>query len=58
MKKIIKVTDKDIGRKVIYDPGYKIEEGIITSFNDTYVFVRYGSDTNSKATYYRDLRYL
>lgn len=53
----IKVTKKDIGRLVIYNPGYKTEEGVITSFNDTYVFVRYGSEVQSKATYYRDLKY-
>lgn len=38
----------DIGRKVIYTgnryPGGKIEEGVITSFNEHTVFVRYGAD--------------
>lgn len=58
MKKIIKLTKKDIGRKVIYDSGYKIEEGVITSFNDKYVFVRYGSAIHPQPTYYRDLRFL
>jgi hypothetical protein len=33
----------DIGRKVVYRDrtGWKVEEGVITSFNDTCVFVRY-----------------
>lgn len=44
-----------IGRRVIYKP-YKncssknTEYGIITSVNSRFVFVRYGSDINSKAT--------
>lgn len=44
-----------IGQKVVYraphgpftEPG---DEGVITSVNARYVFVRYGSDTGSKAT--------
>jgi hypothetical protein len=53
-----------IGRKVIYevtpwDGGYPaLDEGVITSVNDHYVFVRYGSDTHSKATYPGDLRWM
>ena len=41
-----------IGRKVVYRDrtGWKVEEGVITSFNDTCVFVRYGADTGSRAT--------
>lgn len=58
MKEKIIVTKEDVGRKVIYDPGYKTEEGVITSFNDHYVFVRYGSDVQSKATNYSDLKYV
>jgi hypothetical protein len=50
----------DIGRKVVYrDPGgWKVEEGAITSFNDTCVFVRYGADTGSKGTRREDLEWL
>ena len=44
-----------VGQKVIYraphvrsdQPG---EEGVITSVSGQFVFVRYGSDTHSKAT--------
>jgi hypothetical protein len=42
------------GRAVIYHPYAPdldpVEEGVITSVNDRYVFVRYGSDKGSKAT--------
>lgn len=45
-----------IGNKVVYrashvkrtEPG---EEGVITSVNDRFVFVRYGPDTTAKATH-------
>ncbi len=49
----------DIGRRVIYrDPrGQKIEEGIITSFNPQYVFVRYGRANISAATRREDLEW-
>lgn len=40
-----------IGSKVIYRTAYgRTEEGVITSVNASYVFVRYGSDVTSKAT--------
>lgn len=50
----------NIGRKVIYIPfdakdrGLQ-ETGVITSVNNKYCFVRYGSDINSKATNPNDL---
>jgi hypothetical protein len=53
-----------IGKAVIYRPdddgSYKptarrAEQGIVTSVNDVWVFVRYGSDHHSKATAPRDL---
>lgn len=50
-----------IGRRVVYvpfagcDPGQH-EIGIITSTNNRFVFVRYGSDINSKATSPEDLQ--
>lgn len=49
-----------VGRKVTYvpfegcDPSLH-EHGVITSVNDKYAFVRYGSDVNSKATRPEDL---
>lgn len=46
----------DIGRKVLYRARHgAIEEGIIAAFNSEYVFVRYGSDTGSKATKREDI---
>jgi hypothetical protein len=48
----------DIGQLVIYDNGCDPhEEGVITSWNDTYIFVRYGSDIHSKATKPEHLRF-
>jgi len=44
-----------IGDGVVYypDPGIpseRAEQGVITSVNDAWVFVRYGDNTGSKAT--------
>ena len=39
--------EDDIGRAVVGNRG-KLEEGVITSFNDHSVFVRYGADLHSK----------
>lgn len=60
---MIEPTEADIGRKVVYRergdfPGRKIEEGVITSINDHYVFVRYGSGTTSAATQRADLEWI
>lgn len=44
------IQNDDVGRKVIYRPAHgDIEEGVITSFNSSYVFVRFGNDVTSKA---------
>ena len=43
----------EIGNYVIYFPiknSVANEVGVITSFNDNYIFVRYGYDKHSKAT--------
>ena len=59
---MIKLTEKDIGRSVIYTgnryPGGKTEEGVITSLNDHSVFVRYGADKHSKGTSRSDLEWV
>ena len=57
------IKDAEVGRKVIYTPyrgcDAKLkEEGVITSFNKKYIFVRYGSQTASLATEPSDLKYL
>lgn len=55
----IQPTEADIGRKVIYRepgdfPGAKVEYGRITSFNDRFVFVRYGQHTSTSAATSRE----
>jgi hypothetical protein len=55
------VTPADIGRRVIYrepidHPGRKTEIGVISSFNEHYVFVRYRGIT-SAATRRDDLEW-
>ena len=56
---MIEPSEDDIGRSVIYTgnryPGGAIEEGVITSFNNFCVFVRYGADKHSKGTSRADL---
>lgn len=59
----IKPKQDDIGRKVIYTPygaykDKKIEEGVLTSFNDKYAFVRYGTSVRGVATDFNDLDFL
>lgn len=41
-----------VGRKVVYRPypSAPPEEGVVTSVNTAFVFVRYGDDVHSKAT--------
>lgn len=40
-----------LGNAVVYNtPGYPPEQGVITSVNAHFVFVRYGADMHSKAT--------
>ena len=50
----------DIGRKVVYRDrgGHKVEEGVITSFNDHCVFVRYGTNCTSAGTRREDLEWV
>lgn len=51
----LKEARNNIGKWVVYEPfancpiGMK-ETGIITSVNDTYVFVKYKNELHSKAT--------
>lgn len=58
---MIEPTKGDIGRKVIYTGNRswkgQDEEGVITSFNDHTVFVRYGSDVHPKGTLRSDLEW-
>lgn len=52
---MINPTEKDIGRSVIYRRDG--DEGVITSFNDHMVFVRYGGAQGSMATRREDLNW-
>lgn len=56
----IEAARERIGDAVLYRPfpGEPVEQGYITSVNDTTIFVRYGSDGGSKGTYPRDLTWL
>lgn len=58
---MIRPTENDKGRAVIYTgnryPGGKTEEGVITSFNEATVFVRYGAEKHSKGTSPADLEW-
>ncbi len=57
----INVSDADIGRAVLYTgnryPGGVKERGVITSFNEHVVFVRYDGKQTSQATSYEDLEW-
>lgn len=51
--RIEKLTEQDKGRRVRWKEGkglFREEYGVITSYNERYVFVRYGSDAHSKGT--------
>ncbi len=50
-------TDKD--RKVVYRPTHgKMEEGRITSWNDSFVFVDYDNTGRGQATKPEDLEFI
>ena len=59
---MINPTQGDIGRSVVYTgnrhPDGRLEEGVITSFNEATVFVRYGADKHSKGTARADLEWV
>lgn len=59
---MIDPIEADKGRSVVYTgnqyPGGKWEEGVITSFNEVPVFVRYGADKHSKGTSRADLEWV
>ena len=58
---MIKPTQDDIGREVVYTgntyPGGMLEYGVITSFNEVTVFVRYDGKRNAQATSPSDLEW-
>lgn len=55
---MIKPKDKDIGRRVIYRPSHgDPTTGIISSFSDKFVFVRYSEGDTAAATKRKDLEW-
>ena len=43
MIRIADLTERDVGREVIYTaPHGAMEEGVVKSWNDKYIFVKYG----------------
>lgn len=54
-------THIDVGRRVRYysrNPNVPPEDGVITSMNNKYVFVRFDGDKHSKACLRIDLEYI
>ena len=49
--KLVDLKNSDVGRNVIYTAHHgEREEGVISSWNDHYVFVRYGRGSTAAAT--------
>jgi hypothetical protein len=59
MINIKQLTQKDIGRNVVFKSFEDAapEQGVITSFTDTYIFVRYGVCGCGQATNPNDLTF-
>tara|TARA_R110002012_G_scaffold3875_2_gene17993 strand:+ start:1787 stop:1969 length:183 start_codon:yes stop_codon:yes gene_type:complete len=51
------LTQEDIGRKVVYKTRSVMEEGVISSYNEKSVFVKYGTCTTAQATSPTDLEF-
>ena len=53
----------EVGTKVIYTPSWvngdlshpSCKSGVVTSINNRYIFIKYGNEIHSKATYRSDL---
>lgn len=56
---MIDPVDGDVGRWVHYkwDDGWRVEYGVITSFNEGMVFVRFVGDVGSKGCVREDLHW-
>jgi hypothetical protein len=58
MIELSKLTEHDRGREVVFDsPGSKMEFGIVSSWNDRFIFVKYNGSQQSQATNPEDLRF-
>lgn len=60
MININELTENDKGRGVVYEPypGGKLEDGVITSWNDRYIFVSYNYTGRGIATPPEKLEFL
>jgi len=59
MIEIKDLTHHDLGRGVVYRQGFShAEDGVITSWNEAYIFVRYGALGRVMATRPDDLDFL
>lgn len=61
MIKISDLTENDVNRKVVYQPqnyNGKIEEGRITSWNNSFIFVDYDNTGRGAATRPEDLNFI
>lgn len=54
----VEIEPRAMEMELTLDPQPKSEDGVITSVNDTYVFVQYVGDRHSKATRPEDLEFL
>lgn len=57
MIKIEELTEDDINRKVIYTSSHIKEEGIITSFNNSFIFVCFDGTGRGQACKPSDLEF-
>ena len=49
---IEKLTKNDIGKKVVYlSANSPAEEGVISTWNNRFIYVTYGDDKHSQGTY-------
>lgn len=51
------LTQEDIGRKVVYEKQHTSDEGTISSYNERYIFVKYGTCATAQATSPEDLTF-
>lgn len=60
MIKISDLTENDVNRKVVYQPKdyKKVEEGRITSWNNSFIFVDYDNTGRGAATRPEDLNFI
>jgi len=58
MIEIAKLTETDKDREVVFEcPGKETEYGFISSWNERFIFVKYGGSQQSQATKPEHLRF-